>query len=130
MTRRPPRSTRTDTLFPYTTLFRSHCANRGIRAAIARFSNIAARKRAPTSWSEPLFPGVAEAVPICSGLRRQAERRAPIDHQMLRIGPAGQFDDVGECCRAGATRIGHVPDVRFAILLQCKPAGVGGGGSD
>src|SRR3546814_5992957 len=26
MTRRPPRSTRTDTLFPYTTLFRSHVA--------------------------------------------------------------------------------------------------------
>src|SRR3546814_2615801 len=25
MTRRPPRSTRTDTLFPYTTLFRSPC---------------------------------------------------------------------------------------------------------
>src|SRR3546814_10666363 len=28
MTRRPPRSTRTDTLFPYTTLFRSHPAER------------------------------------------------------------------------------------------------------
>src|SRR3546814_13007950 len=27
MIRRPPRSTRTDTLFPYTTLFRSHTAN-------------------------------------------------------------------------------------------------------
>src|SRR3546814_13897753 len=26
MLRRPPRSTRTDTLFPYTTLFRSQCA--------------------------------------------------------------------------------------------------------
>src|SRR3546814_14157484 len=26
MIRRPPRSTRTDTLFPYTTLFRSHLA--------------------------------------------------------------------------------------------------------
>src|SRR3546814_5991554 len=26
MVRRPPRSTRTDTLFPYTTLFRSACA--------------------------------------------------------------------------------------------------------
>src|SRR3546814_3932575 len=25
MIRRPPRSTRTDTLFPYTTLFRSYC---------------------------------------------------------------------------------------------------------
>src|SRR3546814_2380163 len=28
MTRRPPRSTRTDTLFPYTTLFRSQVPNR------------------------------------------------------------------------------------------------------
>src|SRR3546814_16294707 len=28
MIRRPPRSTRTDTLFPYTTLFRSHVAQR------------------------------------------------------------------------------------------------------
>src|SRR3546814_2443897 len=27
MIRRPPRSTRTDTLFPYTTLFRSSCAS-------------------------------------------------------------------------------------------------------
>src|SRR3546814_3597099 len=39
MIRRPPRSTRTDTLFPYTTLFRScdgccvHAAGAGIRAA-------------------------------------------------------------------------------------------------
>src|SRR3546814_19853924 len=33
MTRRPPRSTRTDTLFPYTTLFRS----RGIEAAFRTF---------------------------------------------------------------------------------------------
>src|SRR3546814_4635304 len=29
MIRRPPRSTRTDTLFPYTTLFRSRCAGGG-----------------------------------------------------------------------------------------------------
>src|SRR3546814_9900657 len=29
MIRRPPRSTRTDTLFPYTTLFRSHMAFNG-----------------------------------------------------------------------------------------------------
>src|SRR3546814_6867987 len=29
MLRRPPRSTRTDTLFPYTTLFRSRSATRG-----------------------------------------------------------------------------------------------------
>src|SRR3546814_1859750 len=32
MIRRPPRSTRTDTLFPYTTLFRSVGADRRLRA--------------------------------------------------------------------------------------------------
>src|SRR3546814_19450278 len=31
MPRRPPRSTRTDTLFPYTTLFRSQCEGCGAR---------------------------------------------------------------------------------------------------
>src|SRR3546814_19831958 len=39
MIRRPPRSTRTDTLFPYTTLFRSpaRCRRRPAHAARARF---------------------------------------------------------------------------------------------
>src|SRR3546814_13780354 len=36
MIRRPPRSTRTDTLFPYTTLFRSRLARRGAAAATHR----------------------------------------------------------------------------------------------
>src|SRR3546814_8211793 len=35
MIRRPPRSTRTDTLFPYTTLFRSQCAERRLRRSEA-----------------------------------------------------------------------------------------------
>src|SRR3546814_4907347 len=35
MIRRPPRSTRTDTLFPYTTLFRSGAGGRGGRAGDA-----------------------------------------------------------------------------------------------
>src|SRR3546814_3876641 len=34
MIRRPPRSTRTDTLFPYTTLFRSHDAPPGRRHSV------------------------------------------------------------------------------------------------
>src|SRR3546814_19903044 len=33
MIRRPPRSTRTDTLFPYTTLFRSGRAGQGVEEA-------------------------------------------------------------------------------------------------
>src|SRR3546814_8479743 len=36
MIRRPPRSTRTDTLFPYTTLFRSHFSDIFIRILSAR----------------------------------------------------------------------------------------------
>src|SRR3546814_1660653 len=36
MIRRPPRSTRTDTLFPYTTLFRSLPAQHGARGEIRR----------------------------------------------------------------------------------------------
>src|SRR3546814_9268970 len=37
MIRRPPRSTRTDTLFPYTTLFRSHAIAIGAIAGDHRF---------------------------------------------------------------------------------------------
>src|SRR3546814_6161565 len=36
MNRRPPRSTRTDPLFPYTTLFRSEGADRSLHRRIAR----------------------------------------------------------------------------------------------
>src|SRR3546814_15961458 len=36
MIRRPPRSTRTDTLFPYTTLFRSHRTGARLAAAARR----------------------------------------------------------------------------------------------
>src|SRR3546814_3860281 len=42
MIRRPPRSTRTDTLFPYTTLFRSQCRRRLCRL-LARAGRGAAR---------------------------------------------------------------------------------------
>src|SRR3546814_15981619 len=40
MIRRPPRSTRTDTLFPYTTLFRSGHSRAAIRAMEARYARL------------------------------------------------------------------------------------------
>src|SRR3546814_1899296 len=49
MIRRPPRSTRTDTLFPYTTLFRSHSrlpASPRRRGSSLRYAARAARHRA------------------------------------------------------------------------------------
>src|SRR3546814_2673415 len=65
MIRRPPRSTRTDTLFPYTTLFRSH--NRG-----------GARSRGSCAWSRrrptdcPAAPATRSA-----STRRQGARCRP-----------------------------------------------------
>src|SRR3546814_1886918 len=43
MIRRPPRSTRTDTLFPYTTLFRSLCRPGRASSAACRFRTECAR---------------------------------------------------------------------------------------
>src|SRR3546814_2465998 len=70
MIRRPPRSTRTDTLFPYTTLFRSvhraHHARRTVRnpPAIGRW-------QASTAWrcAEP-----AEVLLAGTGWRRDRRR--------------------------------------------------------
>src|SRR3546814_2047957 len=42
MIRRPPRSTRTDTLFPYTTLFRSGDRNSSFRSTSQLLANIGA----------------------------------------------------------------------------------------
>src|SRR3546814_4118676 len=46
MIRRPPRSTRTDTLFPYTTLFRSGIAGKGQALAVEVVDQPAARRLA------------------------------------------------------------------------------------
>src|SRR3546814_3208240 len=51
MIRRPPRSTRTDTLFPYTTLFRSEGRNRR-SAAMVRQNGLAGRARQSTAGLE------------------------------------------------------------------------------
>src|SRR3546814_1944910 len=45
MTRRPPRSTRTDTLFPYTTLFRSHSGS--VAARMGELRKTSRSGRAP-----------------------------------------------------------------------------------
>src|SRR3546814_7637307 len=54
MRRRPPRSTRTDTLFPYTTLFRSHPPQGDRRARAAAEGHRAAdRRRREAHGGEP-----------------------------------------------------------------------------
>src|SRR3546814_16197254 len=66
MIRRPPRSTRTDTLFPYTTLFRSerHCSN--------------ARRVAEYLEGHPQVAWVSCAALPSSPYRKLAEKYLPL----------------------------------------------------
>src|SRR3546814_7942845 len=72
MIRRPPRSTRTDTLFPYTTLFRSDAGSENFRRrAVPPVSATADRgirghaDRLPRAGADPLPP----APPLLTGAR-------------------------------------------------------------
>src|SRR3546814_6884149 len=70
MIRRPPRSTRTDTLFPYTTLFRSRRAG-DVRALPRR-----SRGRALTAQAAPCFCRSGFSRELLAGLRRKGSRRS------------------------------------------------------
>src|SRR3546814_14080644 len=105
MIRRPPRSTRTDTLFPYTTLFRSHAEQfRGAGFVVAR-----------------LLQRFADRVPLyffhlrteCgSALRLRQSRRWPqlqvSDRDVFTIGQRrGTFEDVLEFAHIAGKEIGR-----------------------
>src|SRR3546814_16442721 len=66
MIRRPPRSTRTDTLFPYTTLFRS--AKRAVIAQSAHLSRSGYRSGARRVGGSGSYPAIA-------GTRHRDKRR-------------------------------------------------------
>src|SRR3546814_14704042 len=88
MIRRPPRPTRTDTLFPYTSLFRSVAAQRGGRGARGRLLRVAGRLEArgvgglpdwafdETHGRVPMMAGRAiKARGACRKAARSEERR-------------------------------------------------------
>src|SRR3546814_3585223 len=75
MIRRPPRSTRTDTLFPYTTLFRSRpCAFRGLGPDDRR--SVGCRNRSPARR--------AKAGRV-TGLPRRSEEHTSELQSLMRI---------------------------------------------
>src|SRR3546814_5365280 len=81
MIRRPPRSTRTDTLFPYTTLFRSACVdNHVVRAAEERQGMTA--------------------------LAADDVGRADVDDDRGTAGPARALGDERGCAGASGSHIG------------------------
>src|SRR3546814_4844867 len=52
MIRRPPRSTRTDTLFPYTTLFRSPVEGEPATVALRRYANEVSTRKRGARWEQ------------------------------------------------------------------------------
>src|SRR3546814_9957383 len=67
MIRRPPTSTRTDTLFPYTTLFRSVRPDKALIALLRLNSNL------------------PHITPFMSSDRRRRPARSPIDRKSTRL---------------------------------------------
>src|SRR3546814_15385622 len=101
MIRRPPRSTRTDTLFPYTTLFRSHAEVRG--DASARRPRHAAALFADARCLEPLGAAVGSPFEhrefgLSAAAQPGLEQLAR--HALARSGAAADDDDVELVARA------------------------------
>src|SRR3546814_4643184 len=85
MIRRPPRSTRTDTLFPYTTLFRSRHAGGDLCPALRRVRQCAGavavlrarrRRRVPVLFGQPVVDRVAPQAPPAGAGARAGEHGA------------------------------------------------------
>src|SRR3546814_2178258 len=83
MIRRPPRSTRTDTLFPYTTLFRSR---HGPDKALAEDYGELGLCHAPLTWRHfPLFFGsVQDQIEQLGGRLRSEEHTSELQ-SLMRI---------------------------------------------
>src|SRR3546814_15525373 len=86
MIRRPPRSTRTDTLFPYTTLFRSDIALAiGLPIEIALSEDTVFQAR--VIWSQGGYCGVAfdEAIDADATLTELFEQQKSEGYRALRL---------------------------------------------
>src|SRR3546814_19739863 len=114
MIRRPPRSTRTDTLFPYTTLFRSYSSPASIFSFSVRIGlSVSAPRHAA-------LPAIVDAVgePRRGQLARdlgalQPDARQHGTRQRLALGGFGQGKD--PCVQVG------VLELRRVALLQRAP---------
>src|SRR3546814_15868984 len=98
MLRRPPRSTRTDTLLPYTTLFRSRNRTEvDARSAAFRFDSVAAPAinslvllgplRASIAFSSLAVPGSRAS---CRGPAGPASWVSPLDDRPMQLASGGQ----------------------------------------
>src|SRR3546814_7717732 len=86
MIRRPPRSTRTDTLFPYTTLFRSSCAAPSSRevAVGPTCYRWDASPTATSRYMKPCWPAAAPRAGRVGAICRSEEHTSELQ-SLMRI---------------------------------------------
>src|SRR3546814_6519515 len=117
MIRRPPRSTRTDTLFPYTTLFRSSCCLHGEenhRACRLRVVD-GVHDRTRCRRLEAVSPAVRDdvgngqlGIPKRAGpLRYRAQRELNPERKQATIPNSARFARGAAPGGGGGTAIGH-----------------------
>src|SRR3546814_20107779 len=102
MRRRPPRSTRTDTLFPYTTLFRSGAGKR---------AELAQRGFDPRAVGRVGLRAVA-AVALLDEVRGVAHRAGGVVEQRLLLCRGQQPDTVAGLLEVVVVVVAGVPPVR------------------
>src|SRR3546814_8472479 len=123
MIRRPPRSTRTDTLFPYTTLFRSFLESQGIQAAEPGENN---RRRlgAITVLQLPAHDACLSTSPSVLHRTTRAAKAPENEHSRDDDKPCGPISDHGrlrdpgkqhrkarEPAEAPSERRAHLPEI-------------------
>src|SRR3546814_2762566 len=114
MIRRPPRSTRTDTLFPYTTLFRSTEPGRRILFALIRFLHGDFPKGGP---QRPPFLHLRQA----AGTKPHPPqiRKNPSMSRFLKAAPAAILLSLAACNASpdkSADTAANLPDVQLPEL--------------
>src|SRR3546814_1088207 len=125
MIRRPPRSTRTDTLFPYTTLFRSLHGTAGVPSRRARINvadeSVLGVGVAPDVSREHRRESALEHVVVASdrGMRDQVVAELQVACDLWRAG-SESMDLVGAF--PGGVVLAKVAAPRNAELAECLVA--------
>src|SRR3546814_11404081 len=111
MIRRPPRSTRTDTLFPYTTLFRSTrivFITQGVSAGeLEEMVTLLDRVAQRTATARLRAGGQDRSLPICSCPRRPLDLPVPADANRRMRGCRRRGDRRSDRPCTGAARLGE-----------------------
>src|SRR3546814_8377815 len=106
MIRRPPRSTRTDTLFPYTTLFRS---DTGLRARYSAAIQAAMLR----NWTRP------ENIPLGQRCRIYITQLPGGDVMSAKVDPSCPYDELGRrSVEAAVLKAKPLPYAGFESVFQ------------